>query len=204
MKENLRYWLLSDTHFGHQMLVDKGFRPKDFEELILDGLQGNGEGDVLIHLGDFCMGQDSLWHLNFFNFKFSKRILVRGNHDKKSDTWYYKQGWDFVCDSFTLNKYGKRIIFSHEPIPHHGAGINIHGHWHDNDHRIEPEFRDWYSEDKYKLFSLERTNYKPVPLQEFLNLKNKMSLVFKSKPWYTRINKYFLTKNKNEYQHFFN
>ena len=150
------------------MLIENEYRPKDFQHKIYMGLQNINKNDVLIHLGDICIGDDSPNNLFLTSSVDCKKILVRGNHDNKSDSWYYEHGWDFVCDLFVLKKFGKRIVFSHEPIPQHGADLNIHGHWHDNDHRIEPDFYHWYG-DKHRLLALEHTNYKPVELHKFLN-----------------------------------
>lgn len=159
----MKYYLLSDTHFGHAMLIDKGLREEGFEEKILKGLTILGGDDILIHLGDVCIGRDEYWHSKIpIGFK---KILVRGNHDNKSDTWYYNNGWDMVCDAFQLNKFDKKILFTHEPIPNHKCDINIHGHWHGNDHRWEPGFAKWY--DNHMALSIEE-DFKPINLRKFL------------------------------------
>jgi calcineurin-like phosphoesterase family protein len=162
-------YIITDTHFGHDMLRDTALRPADFEERIWKNLLAMKEDDLLIHLGDVCMGNDSYWHNLIVKHIKARMVLVRGNHDSKSDTWYYEHSWDFVCDSFSLDKFGKKILFSHEPVPNHGLDVNIHGHWHNNDHRIQPEFKEWYN-DSYKLLALEDIDYKPVNLQKFLKL----------------------------------
>jgi len=57
----MRYWLITDTHFGHENIKKYCNRPDGFEDLILENLnptedEGVCPGDVLIHLGDVCFG----------------------------------------------------------------------------------------------------------------------------------------------------
>src|SRR3990172_12754698 len=98
----MRTFLLTDTHLGHEKVKEYCNRPDDFNERILRGLKQISPGDTLIHLGDFCMGKDQYWHEMFMKeLPGVKRILVRGNHDRKSNSWYMRNGWDFVCDDFS-------------------------------------------------------------------------------------------------------
>jgi calcineurin-like phosphoesterase family protein len=175
----MKYWIITDTHFGHRKMEEYCGRPANFEELIFKGLKQIQPDDVVIHLGDFCIGEDEKWHNAWNSALFAnKKILVRGNHDKKSDTWYYSHGWHSVVDSFSIHYLGNFITFSHIPI----KGIqnkNIHGHFHNNLHRLlegkyvvegEKERNDkdfpleLYNKNIYKLLAIEDTNYKPVLL----------------------------------------
>jgi calcineurin-like phosphoesterase family protein len=181
----MKYWIITDTHFGHQKMEEYCGRPANFTELILDtGLKQLQSGDVIIHLGDFCIGNDEMWHEDWNNRLRDgvKKILVRGNHDKKSDTWYYNHGWDSVVDNFSIYYLGRYITFSHIPIK--GIqNINIHGHFHNNLHRLlegkyvvdgekkrnDKDFPlELYDKNIYKLLAIEDTNYKPVLLEHLL------------------------------------
>jgi len=169
----MNIWLITDTHLGHKMLIEKGYRPADFEDKILINLNRTLKpNDVLIHLGDVCIGNDAHNNKLITKYHNGTKILVKGNHDKKSNKWYLEHGWDFVCEKFIDTYFGQKIIFSHEPQFIGGETINIHGHWHDNDHRKEPGFEEWYC-DQHRLLALEATDYKPVELRKFLNQKNK-------------------------------
>lgn len=121
----MKTWLTTDTHFGHFKMVQYCGRPADFSERILVNL-GNSvkPGDLLIHLGDFCIGDDGVWHGRYLEdfLPGVKHWLVRGNHDRNSNTWYLGHGWDMVCDSFTLEMFGKRILF---PLTHLWATVAI-------------------------------------------------------------------------------
>ena len=86
-----------------------------------------------------------------------RKWLVKGNHDKKSYTWYLTHGWDFVGDSIRLYIHGKYVHFSHIPNPN-DYYLNVHGHLHNNDHR---EALD----DRCILYSPELENYQPLTLQ---------------------------------------
>lgn len=164
-----RIVLTTDTHFNHTKMTEWG-RPEDFEARIVKGLRMVDHKDTVIHMGDVCVGNDADSHSRFFNSlpPLAKRILIRGNHDRKSDNWYLDKGWDFICDTFTLGK----IIFSHAPqMPDYRYDMNIHGHTHGNEHRIADDMKYYgfkYDPSWHKELALENTNYQPVLLSTFL------------------------------------
>ena len=47
----------------------------------------------------------TVWENDIFNKLPGRKVLVMGNHDKKSARWYSEHGFDFVCNMFVL-KYG--------------------------------------------------------------------------------------------------
>ena len=166
----MKIYLTTDTHFGHKKLIEYG-RPDNFEELIFKNLKNLPEGCILIHLGDVGLGRDGEMHSKYIEPIKCKKILVRGNHDHKSDNWYLEHGWDFVCRRFESKYFGKNIMFSHIPVKDNNFyDINIHGHFHDSDHHIHEAFILAVKNNKQKLLALEHTNYKPVLLEEFLKL----------------------------------
>jgi calcineurin-like phosphoesterase family protein len=152
-------------------MVEYCGRPDNHTELIGNNLLNFGftKQHMLIHLGDVCIGHDDEAHEKYIKPLPCKKILVTGNHDKKSNTWYLNHGWDFVCHEFRDKYYGKKIVFSHKPVVWDGEyDLNAHGHFHNTDHRSqEPELyaiRNRYQ----KLFAIEYTNYKPVALEDFI------------------------------------
>lgn len=177
-----RTWIITDTHFGHDKMVEYCGRPKNHSDLILKNLAMIQTGDILIHLGDFCIGNDELWHKLFFEeLSGVRKILVKGNHDRKSNNWYLTHGWDFVCDKFSDHFFGNYITFSHIPI--NGIqNINIHGHFHNTLHRLldkkfypgeeERNKEDFplenYNPKLHRLITIENTNYKPILLEQGL------------------------------------
>lgn len=165
----MKYWLMTDFHLGHaDKMVKYCNRPSNYESLIFDSLSRINEKDCLIFLGDYCIGKDEYWHHSHIQkFQF-KKILVKGNHDKKSYNWYLNHGWDFACESFELHIFGKRILFSHIPVIDIGYDLNIHGHFHNSEHRShEPELLAIANE-KHHLIMMEH-GYKPFDLQRICN-----------------------------------
>lgn len=156
----MKYYIISDTHFNHKQMIEYCGRPENFNDIIWKNLEQLNDDIILIHLGDICIGGDKEVHKRLSKFKF-KKILVKGNHDHKSNTWYLSHGWDFVCEEFRSNLYGHNILFSHKPVENE-CDINIHGHLHNSD-----------TENKYTgLYSPELQDYKPVELEKFINNNN--------------------------------
>ena len=162
----MKIYAISDTHFGHNKLIEYG-RLKGFSELILKNLSKT-EGDILIHCGDFCGTHDLEWSNKFFlvtqNFK--NKILIRGNHDNKSNNWYYTQGWNLVCEEMVLKISGKLVIFTHKPLSIRDKkdfDINYHGHLHGggiNSHRLVDG--GVYDKSFHQDLSPDIRDYKPV------------------------------------------
>lgn len=165
----MKYLIITDTHFGHKNMVEYCQRPEDFAEKIISNWSKTiSNKDVVIHLGDICIGGDLYWHEKLSELP-GKKILVKGNHDSKSDNWYLEHGWDFVCDSFQMTFQGKKVYFSHYPVAWDGYyDLNIHGHFHNSDYRRhEPELvalKNGYQ----KLIALEYTDYKTVDLKSLI------------------------------------
>jgi len=186
----MKIWIITDTHFNHEKIKQYCGRPDNFEELLFKNMMKIDRNDVLIHLGDICIGKDAEMHEKYIRPLPFKKWLAKGNHDGKSDQWYLEHGWDFVASKFQGKYFGKTVVFSHQPQHYEeivdlqfGAGsfdINIHGHFHNTLHRLlegkfivegekernEIDLKNLTS--RHKLLSVEETNYKPVLLEEFL------------------------------------
>jgi calcineurin-like phosphoesterase family protein len=164
----MNYWIISDTHFGHERMKEFCGRPDGFEYKILNNInQCLKSDDVLIHLGDICIGNDVKWVKQFtsINLGIFRTWLINGNHDKNSYKWYLNHGFDFVSESIILDIYGKKILFSHMPQKDIGYDINIHGHFHNSDHRRhEPELVA-IKNNKQFLVAMEYNSYMPCNLK---------------------------------------
>lgn len=157
------YYLISDTHFNHVKLEEWGGRSGDWEQRMWKGLKEIPENDILIHLGDVCIGHDDIIHEEIKALK-CKKVLVRGNHDKKSAQWYMEHGWDFVCDGLELLFQGHYLHLTHRPMrPNNNTIWNIHGHTHGNMHRSE-EYLDFYSKEYHIDVSPEVVGFAPIRL----------------------------------------
>ena len=174
----MKTYIITDTHFNHKNIIDYCNRPQNFEEIIWKGLEGLPSDCLLIHLGDVCFGKDKEIHERIKALPY-KKILIKGNHDKQSNSWYLENGWNFVCEELSDHYFGKYITFSHMPI----AGIqnlNIHGHFHNHLYRLlEGKWVVEGEEERnknvlkiltknHKLLALEYINYKPISLEKFL------------------------------------
>ena len=158
-------WVSTDWHLFHDNAISWADRPANHTELIIQKhRQLILSQDTLINLGDVIFRQ-----LNrlpeILSLIAGKKVLVLGNHDKESRGWYERNGFDFVCDSFTLGT----TLFTHQPVEVLPAGItlNIHGHWHHTDqvHNEAP----WWSPTTHHKLALEETGYAPVNLRQLLD-----------------------------------
>lgn len=171
----MKYWIITDTHFAHPAIIDKYGRPSDFEILVDNSLRQIPETDVLIHLGDINLRDPAIVHHDHIQPLKCKKWLTLGNHDNKSINWYLTHGWDFAAERFIIPTMGLKIMFSHYPHPiPDGVDYNIHGHFHDNEHR-RIDFLDMLN-DQHLLLAIENTNFEALPLEDFFQLaitKNK-------------------------------
>ena len=157
----MNIYIISDTHFYHTNIIDYCGRPfnhcSEMNQKIINKWNGTVRpDDLVIHLGDFTVYGKSDKITELCRKLNGKKILVRGNHDRKTIHWYLTHGFNFVCDSFTIGD----IIFTHKPIlkkdfllmPYK---LNIHGHIHQ---------KEEIDKDIYKNVSVEKTNYYPINL----------------------------------------
>lgn len=158
--EKISVFILSDTHFSHDNIIKYTDRPFTAEEqnekLVANWNATVRPQDLVIHCGDFCMhkGKESHDIIKRLN---GRKILCRGNHDRKATHWYLTNGWDFICDSFTWGT----IMFTHKPIEHlpHGISLNIHGHVHN---KSSGHGAGWVN------VSVEKISYRPIKLEKVL------------------------------------
>jgi calcineurin-like phosphoesterase family protein len=162
----MKNWLITDTHFNHEKIKALAGRPDNYQDLIIKNWCAVvATEDIVIHLGDVIFSRQS--ELSEIIMKLpGRKILVRGNHDHEKNHWYIERGFDFVCDSFTW----RDILFTHIPVKiPDGIRLNVHGHFHNDDHRSQEEsIQVIYDEEKHRLLAIEKTNYKPVLLDDVI------------------------------------
>lgn len=164
----MKEFVISDTHWGHKNIISYCHRPfKTAEEMDLELIKRWNSvvsvDDRVYHVGDFAFHkrdddlQVILMKLNGYKY------LIRGNHDKLTDSKYKKLGFFDVCKSLYLERDGKRVVFEHIPsqdTARSGYSVYIHGHTHD----IDPDF-------SHKcMFNacVERINYTPALLSDII------------------------------------
>ncbi len=149
-------YVIPDTHLGHENIKKYCNRPDDFEKLIENNWQATVTAtDTVIHLGDISFNENWIERLGSWN---GRKILVRGNHDKKPYEFYMNCGFTVIVEELVIDFNNLLILFSHRPRFGHGYDINIHGHQHNlavyDDKRL------------YLPLSLEHMGYKPLAIDE--------------------------------------
>jgi len=158
-------YVISDTHFGHQNLIDYGVKEENSDEEMWKGFDTLPDDCILIHCGDITIGMDEMFHIRFAKYKF-KKWLIKGNHDNHSISWYLTNGWDCVVDELMIKMYGENILFTHIPYSkRHGISRNIHGHLHNNKSRGLPDF---YDKDYHKEVTTNVIGFTPLKLKEVI------------------------------------
>ncbi len=167
-----RSWVISDTHFGHQLMV-KGFeadgskiRPWHDVEAMDEELVSNwneliAPSDRVYHLGDVAINRR---HLATISRCHGKKVLIKGNHD------IFKLA-DYVAHFEDIRAYRvyteHDVILSHIPLhPHNLTRFkrNIHGHL----HRQIVRDAQGVPDPRYTCVCVEQTNYRPVLLDQLL------------------------------------
>lgn len=157
-----KLFTISDTHFGHFNILkyEPDYRPfeniQEMNQFMIE--QWNsvvGPNDTTIHCGDFGFG--GIQNIsNIFSKLNGKIILIKGNHDRMSNSKLERIGFSQVYKSLCCGTF----IFSHKPIPDGNIPanmINIHGHTHSKPTPHLDPATHWN-------VSVEMVNYTPVEL----------------------------------------
>lgn len=155
----MRRWIISDTHRGHSEIQKHCRRPANVDEMVdRNWRQLVAPEDMVIHLGDVAF--TFVNHKTWLDSLPGRKVLITGNHDAHTITWYMANGFDFACDGMMLGG----VWYTHKParkLPY-GARVNVHGHCHNRwtrGVRVFPHCR---------LFALEYENYAPRKLESWL------------------------------------
>lgn len=129
----MRRWVISDSHFYHNKIIEYCQRPfntiEEMNQVIIKNWnQVIARDDIVYVLGDFCFGnketlKEIVSQLN------GRKILILGNHDRLTKGAYLDAGFETVtkCPIIVDNDF----ILSHQPIQGDlGKFYNIHGHRH--------------------------------------------------------------------------
>ena len=154
-------YFIADTHFYHGNIIKYCNRPfnnvNEMNEYIMK--QWNNivnNDDIVYHLGDFAfhVGREKM--KNLVSRLNGYKVLIKGNHDKRSTTFWRDCGFNEVYnDPIILND---KYLLSHYPVDNFSY-YNIHGHTHD---KPKPELYVPFS----FCVSVEMINYKPISLEE--------------------------------------
>jgi len=163
MDKRCNIFVISDTHFLHDNIIkycNRPFNSTEGQDKVMIRRWNNvvKTDDLVIHVGDFALHKDSKAVEEIINSLNGRKILVKGNHDRKSTHWYLTNGFSFVCDSFVLDG----ILFTHRPVEKiEKWKFNIFGHIHN-------KVLQKYEDNRYINVSVERINYTPTLLEKLI------------------------------------
>ena len=147
--DNVKKFVIADTHFYHTNIIESCNRPYDnAEQMNEDYIQKWNEvvrqHDKVYMLGDFSFANKELTtelvsRLNGFIY------LVIGNHDRRhSAKWLLECGFKNVYEFPIVYGYvnGLPLILSHRPVPvsEMDTFYNIHGHIHNSHYGYPTHF----------------------------------------------------------------
>jgi calcineurin-like phosphoesterase family protein len=167
----MRIFFSSDTHYFHANIIkycDRPFKTVDeMNEFMIDAWNSFvDEDDLTFHLGDFSLLRpvDSDQLRDVITRLKGKKILVKGNHDKDSDSFFLDAGFKKVYDSINvagvlLVHYPLHEAFSRKVKDSHWGEVShvIHGHSHD---KKNPNLENHYN------VAVDRHEFCPVSLQQ--------------------------------------
>lgn len=148
-------WFISDTHFGHEAIIEFGKRPfantaEMDEALAQNWTERVKPEDLIYHLGDIAWTSAGL--RLFGELPGTKRLII-GNHDDGKACAQLVQKLELTRDfdesGFTATHMPKRF-------ERHDLRINVHGHVHPYD----------LDDPRYVNICVERTEYRPLHIDE--------------------------------------
>ena len=158
----MKYFITSDTHFGHENIIKYCNRPfpnaEEMDKALIDNWNAVvGKNDTVIHLGDVGLASKSrlkeiISQLN------GHKLLIKGNHDGYPDQFYYDAGFRYVSRYPIIWK--DFYMLSHEPLQLSETTpyFNFYGHVHNDEKYIDSATT--------KCVCVERTGYAPMFLFE--------------------------------------
>lgn len=169
----MKTFVIADPHFGHKNIIQYCNRPfestSEMDKALIDNWNKTVSNDDIIWvLGDFALASRDYTKSIIKSLRGRKRLIL-GNHDRYSQEWYREAGFEFVSPYPILIE--NFIILSHAPLEFLNENcpfFNIYGHVHN-----DPRYLDLTKNGA--CVSIERTEYKPIELEE---LKNKWRLQY--------------------------
>lgn len=160
-------YFISDTHFFHNNVIKYCNRPFKCVEEMNDTIINNWnkivtKDDIVYHLGDFILNSNDIESIvRKLN---GKIYFIRGNHDRKSKSYYNRIGLEVIPTQTKLDKY--KVILSHRPLSDDQIPkgyINIHGHIHE---KVLDE--NLFDKNKHINISVDVINFTPIDINKLI------------------------------------
>jgi len=174
MENNIsKTYLVTDTHFFHERMIEFCNRPVDFGQRIITQWQAIVKPqDIVYHLGDVTWGSKEQLTTIMGGLPGTK-ILIRGNHDRNhSNNWFMQAGFSAVLEKAQVSG----VILSHFPAIMNQEEIdkgiiNVHGHFHNNSAKKWEKHIAQRITNSHYLLILEDVEYKPVSMESIMKRK---------------------------------
>lgn len=156
----MKYFVIADTHFGHENIIRYCIRPYHDVETMNDDIVRRwnsvvSKNDVVYVLGDFAFKREPVEkHARLLN---GTKYLVKGNHGTYPNDFYRECGFKEVYDKPILLDF---FLLSHQPLQLSETTpyFNYYGHIHNDE-----KYHDTATS---KCVSVERVNYTPYCFME--------------------------------------
>ena len=129
-------YFTSDTHFGHKNIITYCDRPfasvEDMDETLINNWNAYvKQDDFIYHLGDVAFAKAPRVR-EIIGRLHGQKYLIKGNHDKLSDTQFKEFGFIEVYKALTTTLEDIEITLEHIPnIDIHGVQLcgHVHNQW---------------------------------------------------------------------------
>lgn len=194
MASNSRVFVWSDQHFFHKNIIKYTNRPFEFSD---EGVNAQSRQllknyqelvqphDLVVFFGDvaFCTKSKKPELAAIFAQMTGHKILLKGNHDSLTDSFYFGLGFEqiypyLICGKYFLCHYPlqdppscKHEAAALEAFRNSDCSMIIHGHVHDQDAQVTDQVPRWnvcvdYGTNNYRPLLVED----PVLSQHLLGL----------------------------------
>ncbi len=157
----MKEFVIADLHLGHRNILEYEPRPcysvEEMDEFLIHNWNETiSDEDIVWVLGDFALcGSDRI--IELVGRLNGRKRLIKGNHDKKTPTFWKKAGFENYYDSPIHRLIRQQwVVLSHEPVPIEPEWINVHGHTHSQPTGLNPN--------THRCVSVELINYRPILL----------------------------------------
>lgn len=154
-------YVISDTHFGHENIIEYCDRPFASVEEMNRALVENwnttvSPQDSVLFLGDVRHHPSPLTEWGWLRRLNGNKLIVRGNHDGGLS----HNAPVPVVESCVIQHGRYEFYCEHQPVDY--SGWQIHGHVHQNAPLIDRENQN-------VNVSVEATGYQPIPMDDIIH-----------------------------------